>query len=675
MSCMQEMGEFDVCMQCGWVDHTPPAELNHLFPRTIVNGRYEIGVVIGFGGFGIIYRAWDHKLNMQVAIKEYFPSGSASRAPGKAEVFVFSGSRGAGYSEGLERFLAEARNMAKFSKHPNVVNVIDYFEENGTAYIVMEFLKGISLKEHLHRAGGKIPADQALVLIAPVLEALKAIHKEGIIHRDVSPDNIFLLDDGHVKLIDFGAARLNESKWTEIVLKPGYAPPEQYHEKSRQGPFTDVYAAGGTFYRMVTGILPEESTDRNIEDTLRPPSEYNVTVTDKMDTVVLKAMALNSDFRFQTVEEFEEALMGEKQVKLPEEEVVQTKRNRKFMTAGSAGMVLAAFVLVVAAVFFIPKAAVLPKQERLKPASLTVWVHAESISEPLYQAAQMAGEMMRKDFDSKGIAMEIQIEAVPEEELETRLKQADAQARPSLYCSAHLRADLDVENVSLKPLMQMLRKGDYLFLDRLNEWIPKQQYMPSGFVVPVVYYNQTLLDTYEVNLPKGRGELESVTESLKPVARYGIEALKVEPEVWSSVLTEEERGLLGDEALDEAGVAAGQLKTDQLAAYLAYTDQISKIREAIPGYYFVNPAPGTEEYPGRFRDVWSVVSSGDDNEDYAAMWFLSYMLSGAVQNYLYVQNSAAIPVNRNAYKEYMNVNGQDFKFLDEETDKMKFVSD
>ena len=323
-------------MMCGWADGSEARELYHLQPRTILAERYEVGLAVGFGGFGVIYRAWDMQLDTQVAIKEFYPSGLVNRVPGECRIVVYSGDRRTQFEEGKTRFLAEARTMAKFSQHPHIVNVYDFFEENNTAYIVMEYLEGVSLKNYLKSVGGKLSIADTLQIIDPVMDALKAIHKEGIVHRDISPDNIFILPDGRIKVIDFGAARLSmgdKEQTLSVVLKPGYAPPEQYRSKSKQGPFTDIYALGATMYRMVTGEVPEESVDRLIKDEIKLPSELVPQLPKKYENIIMTAMAVNASLRFQTIDAMERALHGDAEVLLPEEQRKRIEKKRRGMAA------------------------------------------------------------------------------------------------------------------------------------------------------------------------------------------------------------------------------------------------------------------------------------------------------------------------------------------------------
>ena len=206
--------EYARCPFCGYSDGEPPKELYHLYPGTELLGRYVIGEVLGFGGFGITYKAWDKKFETILAIKEYYPSGIVNRNPGESEVILFTGKKKDIFDNGLVRFLDEAKNMAKFSQNNNIVNVFEYFEDNNTGYIVMEFLEGISLNSYLLKQTQKLPIDEIMTITMSVCSALKELHAIGIIHRDISPDNIFMCSNGKIKLIDFGAARfsLNEEK-------------------------------------------------------------------------------------------------------------------------------------------------------------------------------------------------------------------------------------------------------------------------------------------------------------------------------------------------------------------------------------------------------------------------------------------------------------------------------
>ena len=260
ISCFKNIGNTTICPYCGAEQKTRPKEAFHLYPKTILKNRYYIGEVIGYGGFGVTYKALDMRLNETVAIKEYFPAGFVNRVPGETDVIKFPGEKGERFEEGKEKFLNEARNTAKFSDNPNIVNVFDFFEANITAYMVMEYLEGILLKDYIKQNSGKLDVKSSLEITNKVLDGLKEVHKAGIIHRDISPDNIMLTTDNKVKLFDFGAARFSSTEQEStysIIIKQGYAPPEQYRSKSKQGPYTDIYAVGAMLYSMLTGKIPE----------------------------------------------------------------------------------------------------------------------------------------------------------------------------------------------------------------------------------------------------------------------------------------------------------------------------------------------------------------------------------------------------------------------------------
>lgn len=283
-----------------------------LKPGVILKERYKIEEVIGAGGFGITYRAWDPLLQSYVAIKEYYPSGLATRSADSSKVCVPVGREQREYHRGRIRFLKEAQDLARFQSEPNIVSIYDYLEENDTAYMVMEYLYGCTLKQYIREHGGWLSTDYILHICLSVLDALAVVHASDMIHRDISPENIFICEDMTVKLIDFGAAKqvyLDGEQTMSVVLKPGYAPPEQYAKKDKQGPWTDIYALGATLYFAATGEKPEESFGRALEDTIKPVCVVNPEIPMYLSKVIMQAMSVEIENRYPTVEAMREALL------------------------------------------------------------------------------------------------------------------------------------------------------------------------------------------------------------------------------------------------------------------------------------------------------------------------------------------------------------------------------
>lgn len=274
MGCMTEKGDNETCPYCGYVSPKNPENTAFLPEGTTIQNRYTLGAPLGQGGFGITYIAYDNKLRTRVAIKEYYPGDIAQRIPGDVGVAPYARSE-EDYEHGKKRFIEEAITLARFSDFPGIVSVRDCFEDNNTAYMVMQYLDGIDLKEYLKRKGGKLSPEEAVSILTPVMDALREIHRTGVIHRDISPDNIFITTEGQVKLIDFGSARqaMGGNRSLSIQLKPGYAPEEQYRTHGEQGPWTDVYALAATLYRIVTGVIPPESLERLANDALAIPDD------------------------------------------------------------------------------------------------------------------------------------------------------------------------------------------------------------------------------------------------------------------------------------------------------------------------------------------------------------------------------------------------------------------
>ncbi len=272
-------------------------------------GRYVIQEVLGQGGFGITYLGIDKLYGNKVAIKEYYPQKIAMRkAQYEDVVTVTSIEEKNNYDKGKKRFLDEAQVMARFNKNEGIVKILDFFEANNTAYIVMEYLEGITLKQYLGKYG-VIQFRNLIEMMLPLLEALIEIHSQGLIHRDISPDNIMVQHNGKLKLMDFGAARdYTESgnKSLTVILKPGYAPPEQYQTHGVQGPWTDIYALCATIYKCLTGITPPDAIARVMDDKFKEPDQLDGKLSPDIKKILWKGMNIFPEERYQDIVEFGE---------------------------------------------------------------------------------------------------------------------------------------------------------------------------------------------------------------------------------------------------------------------------------------------------------------------------------------------------------------------------------
>ena len=310
--CMSRVIPGESCPQCGLTAGNYVPSPHHLPPGTVLLGRYLVGRALGEGGFGITYIGYDLRLELKVAIKEYYPVDRATRNSAVSlSVTSFVGPSSQSFQRGKEKYLVEARAMAKMDKQQAIVSVRDFFEENNTAYIVMEFLEGRTLKEVVAQSG-PIPADTMLALLEPVLRVMEAMHQAGVIHRDISPDNLMELEDGTVKLMDFGCARDFQSGLTEtITLKHGFAPREQYSGRD-QGPWTDVYALCATVYYCLTGKVPPRATLRGEEeqDPMIPPRQLGADLIEEQERALLRGLSPKVENRWHSAAELYAALYG-----------------------------------------------------------------------------------------------------------------------------------------------------------------------------------------------------------------------------------------------------------------------------------------------------------------------------------------------------------------------------
>lgn len=301
----------EACGACGHAAGSPVENIGTLPVGAVLQGKYIIGKMLGRGGFGVTYLAYDTTKQCKVAVKEYYPDSLAYRLPGSATIASYTGEKQTNFAAGAEKFYDEARTLSRFNGNDHIVNVQDFFRENNTAYYVMEYVDGIDIKKYVALKGGRLPYNEALDIIVPIIYALIIVHSMDILHRDISPDNIYLTRDGNIKLLDFGAARQvygDQSSNLSVILKHGYTPIEQYRRQSYHGPWSDIYALGATIYFLLTGTPPEESVNRVESDGLLMPSQLGIPIPAELEIVIGKMLAVKPEDRYQSIIELKEAL-------------------------------------------------------------------------------------------------------------------------------------------------------------------------------------------------------------------------------------------------------------------------------------------------------------------------------------------------------------------------------
>ncbi len=335
LSCMEMFeNNSNICPICGYVQNTPPREAYHLNPGIVLNERYLVGRVLGYGGFGVTYIGFDAKLERKIAIKEFLPTTFATRLPGDTHLTVYnSNNANEQFGAGLNRFVQEAQTLAQFNGIPGVVDIYDTFVGNNTGYIVMQYLKGSDVK-NIIASQGLMQYEMARDIILSICDTLMPIHAQNIIHRDISPDNIYITEMGEIKLLDFGAARYESavnSKSLSVILKSGYAPEEQYRSKGEQGPWTDVYALAATFYKMLTGQTPPDSMERAIRDEIIEPSKFGVALPPSAENALMNALNVNVSDRTKSIYEFKMSLINDGTQRV----VVKTKKESAKVPLGA----------------------------------------------------------------------------------------------------------------------------------------------------------------------------------------------------------------------------------------------------------------------------------------------------------------------------------------------------
>ncbi len=666
-SCFHEYDDkYQICPECGYAVNDPAKELFYLQPGTLLADRYRIGKGIGHGGFGITYLAWDTKFDVKVAIKEYYWNGVVNRVPGTNEVILFAKKKKRLFADNFNRFIDEARNMAKFSSHRNIVNVFEYFEENGTAYIVMEYLSGCELEKYVEEKGGKLPHEDVLAISEMVCTALKALHNAHIIHRDIAPDNIIIEQDGNAKLIDFGAARFS-SEDTVIkrdVVKPGYSPLEQYNETSPQGPWSDIYSLGAMMYKLLTGEKPDEATDRDYHDNVIPPHDLDSDIPEYLSNVVMRAMAMDSFLRFQSIEEMEKGLFRKKKVNTPEQERRRRKRKRVLTIAG-CGVAAAGIALVLAMRFF---------SQYVLPADITVWYVSEE-DNALNQDKINGLETITEDF--KEIYPQVDVELVPvdSDEYVTKLEEALVNGNaPDLFESAEIDSSLYGKCSELTGIVNESAAEGCCFLDQYETVYPDGRKMPVGFQIPVMYINQSICKTDYTLLEPELVSIEGSTIIVEDRAdgkRYTFDDVSIAVNDKNKAFFER---MFPDSEYDTVSSDAALFER-KAAYYFGNSESYLPVISSLPGQIIalnVNSGNESESIGCIFDYEWSIYPNSSAKEK-AAGKLLAYMLTENAQEEMMVRNQCnTIPLQQNVIESYSEVYESVFSNVNEETEKYVF---
>ena len=346
--CMEEIHGYP-CPVCGF-DPAQAAAPNYVLPYgAILNGRYIVGKMLGQGGFGITYIGWDLAMERKVAIKEYYPSGQVSRNPGSRDLTWYTNEQSRqARQNGMQMFLKEARKMSKVDNLTNVVRVRDIFQENETAYIVMDFVEGETLKARLDKTG-PLTWKQAKEIFVPAMQAMEQVHQADLVHRDISPDNLMLTPDGRVMILDLGAAKdlaINKGASSAMVVKGGFSPPEQYAQQGGSGSWTDVYAIAATMYHSLTGVVPPTAVDRMQGEPVNWALLETGGVPNHVIAALQNAMKLNARERTQTMAELLRQCQSETAVVARKEPPVSARKGNFRIIGLAAALCLAAALAV-----------------------------------------------------------------------------------------------------------------------------------------------------------------------------------------------------------------------------------------------------------------------------------------------------------------------------------------
>ena len=659
--CFYEYEGGDFCPKCGFKRGGPADELFYLRPGTVLNGRYTIGQSLGAGGFGIVYKAWDSILHSHVAIKEYYPSGLVIRIPGTGRLRVVAASRVNEFNNGKNRFIAECNGTImldeRFKENTSLLHGVSTFDDNGTAYMVMEFLDGTTLTNLVKPDGLDNPdgrtnpmaVSEGLSMITAILGAVRDLHAAGVIHRDISPDNIIILADGTAKLIDLGAAKFGKNDNiinAERILKPGYSPPEQYEPDGNAGVHTDIYSVGATLYFALSGIKPFEATTRKDSregDILPAPQNLREDIPKNISNAILTAMEVDYRMRFKSADEFLKALRGEVKVYGRGEKGKRLKRRRLISIAASLVILFAA-----AAITFMLASEQIPT---LPDATIELW-YVLTENEDIDMQKKNAYEQIIAEFVAIYPNVIVNLHSISNHNYEAEVAAAISHCTPVLFESDSINDETLSGSADISAVANSMRSEVY-FLDRYSRMFPEKNRIPTGFKVSCIFINTTL-SSY---LGDGTGDLSDLLASMQRDASK-MAVFSGHEDDFSSVFG------------SVPFVDSSSFFSNETGALFADTSMLSSVQSAFVGRYKLLRID-MPEIPAYFGGMYSVPACTGD-ELRVLIRLLEFMLDGNAQDALHIQTqNGLIPLNKNEVETYQDV-FYDFSYFFKNTENYVF---
>ena len=630
VNCFYEYNEmYTSCPYCNYKKGSNAGEGVYLNPGTMLKRRYKVGQVIGSGGFGIIYKAWDKERNTVVAVKEFFQSGLVSRVLDSQQIFLVAKSRAEEFFDGKRRFMEEAVRIGEFAGHPNIVSIFDAFEENNTVYQVMEYLQGVTLGTYIEKVNPSI--QEKVDIILRIGDAINALHSCGILHRDVSPDNIMIphnFPQEDVKLFDFGAARFSVNERDSLqtrVMKPGFSPPEQYGPGSKQNNQIDVYALGATLYNILTGIMPEESTNRKNGDKLPSPKALNGEIPETISNAVLTAVALEPHLRFESISEFQKALVSKESVLTPNDKMKRLRKKRSKIILSFSACIIIGFAII--GFLFIREI-----DSTTLPDSSINLLYPISGDEAADSALEKSLNSIVDDFKSMYPNVTITKKGIAQDEYADEISRLLQRGNyPAVFDSTMLDPDTLGSALDLSSIVGNEERNNCYFLDNYSRHFPDRRRMPTGFTVSALYINRQLCNYDRA----GVDDINTLLASMPfAIANRGLSCNDLYIDDFKSVFGSG-YSLVGRE----------RFVNDETGAYFSSTSEYQTLLRDMPGRFKLLYVDG-ESVSAEFNCLWSIMP-GSNAEQKAARRFMQYMLSDNAQHFYHIGGqSGLLPVNK-----------------------------